>query len=589
MADLPGRVSDRGRARQEVRVASTRRPREQRTPRIRKENSSTEGRVLSILDEFSFRGWAPEFKLSPVPRDFSISGKEDLLLVESGWRPNFNEWAGCIYGEPSPDLVRLARLSRALQIPRVFRAKEDPPHYEDFLQSARLFDWVFTTDAECVDRYKRDLGHDQVKALPFAAQPKVHNPVNSGSRKSAVCFAGSWYSQYPQRCKDLEILLQGAARSGSLDVFDRHLAEKNPRYTFPPALRKYVRGSLSYAEMVKSYKGYKAFLNVNTVTSSPTMMARRVFELLASRTPVITNPTRAVDEMLGDVVLTAGSRAEASQHVQKVLGDEEWRDRFAQKGYRKVMREHAYRDRADVIREVLGLRVRERWPKATVAVVTNRPELLQGALDAFQRQTYPNKELVVVLNNDAFDLQTVSEQVAARFPGAKVLQVPEQRPLGRCLNVAVSASTGRYWAKFDDDDFYAADYLWDQCLKFRYTQAGIVGKKSHFVYLEESGETVLRDVGQEHQYVNWVSGATLVVRREVLARIKFRELSRGSDTAFLDDCRAAGVKVYSGDRYNFLMTRRLDRGTHTWTVGPTHFTSNGSVVYKGKDVSRVIA
>lgn len=57
-----------------------------------------------------------------------------------------------------------------------------------------LFDYVFTTDANCLERYEQDLGHDRVDVLPFAAQPVIHNPVGlSYSEKAGVAFAGAWY------------------------------------------------------------------------------------------------------------------------------------------------------------------------------------------------------------------------------------------------------------------------------------------------------------------------------------------------------------------------------------------------------------
>ena len=46
-------------------------------------------------------------------------------------------------------------------------------------------------------------------------------------------------------------------------------------------------GELPYDQMLAAYKMYKVFLNVNSVIDSPTMCARRVFELSACSTPVV--------------------------------------------------------------------------------------------------------------------------------------------------------------------------------------------------------------------------------------------------------------------------------------------------------------
>ncbi len=78
---------------------------------------------------------------------------------------------------PSPELTALVAWCRDEGIPTVFWNKEDPPNYDRFIETARLFDQVFTVDAERIPDYQRDLGHDRVELLPFAAQPRIHNPV----------------------------------------------------------------------------------------------------------------------------------------------------------------------------------------------------------------------------------------------------------------------------------------------------------------------------------------------------------------------------------------------------------------------------
>ena len=54
--------------------------------------------------------------------------------------------------------------------------------------------------------------------------------------------------------------------------------------------------------MVEAYKNYDIFLNVNSVQNSKFMFARRVFELLASRTMVISGPSLGVSEFFEGIV-----------------------------------------------------------------------------------------------------------------------------------------------------------------------------------------------------------------------------------------------------------------------------------------------
>ncbi|MEK8227730.1 hypothetical protein NKG05_18920 [Oerskovia sp. M15] len=94
---------------------------------------------------------------------------------------------------PRPAFIELVTFCREQGIPTVFWNKEDPVHFEDFLESAALFDRVCTTDVNRVPDYVERLGHDRVSVLPFAAQPAIHNPVRShgrgpsGTSRSAAC------------------------------------------------------------------------------------------------------------------------------------------------------------------------------------------------------------------------------------------------------------------------------------------------------------------------------------------------------------------------------------------------------------------
>ncbi|WP_371858334.1 glycosyltransferase, partial [Pseudomonas sp. FW215-L1] len=46
--------------------------------------------------------------------------------------------------------------------------------------------------------------------------------------------------------------------------------------------------------MLSAYRSFKIFLNVNSVTSSPSMCARRIFEIAASGTAVVSTESAAL-------------------------------------------------------------------------------------------------------------------------------------------------------------------------------------------------------------------------------------------------------------------------------------------------------
>lgn len=86
---------------------------------------------------------------------------------------------------------------------------------------------------------------------------------------------------------NLQLLLK-SARAFRLHIFDRiNTFTGNMNYKFPEQFQSDIIGELNYTDMIKAYKFYKVFLNVNSTKDSPTMFSRRVFELLASGTNVL--------------------------------------------------------------------------------------------------------------------------------------------------------------------------------------------------------------------------------------------------------------------------------------------------------------
>ena len=267
--------------------------------------------VAVILDPFSELAFQYEWDqilITPVDwRQKLDERRPALLFVESAWNGNRGVWRLAVSTErgPSQALRDLVAWCQANEIPTVFWNKEDPPNYDRFIATAALFDHVLTVDANRIQDYRRDLGHDRVGLLPFAAQPRIHNPVlrNKG-RQYDVAFAGTYFAdKHPARREQMDYLLTAAAADVGLDIYSRMEKEGDPRYQFPDHLSGFVIGSLQYERMLAAYTTYKVFLNVNSVTNSPTMCARRLFELSAAQTAVVSaNAASSIEPFFGDTL-----------------------------------------------------------------------------------------------------------------------------------------------------------------------------------------------------------------------------------------------------------------------------------------------
>ncbi|WP_298886916.1 glycosyltransferase [uncultured Serinicoccus sp.] len=512
----------------------------------------------------------------------------DLLFVESAWNGNGGAWKYGLTGSRAPitPLQDLVAHCQDLGLPTVFWNKEDPVHFEDFLGTAALFDHVFTTEAELIPEYRSRLGHDRVSALPFAAASWIHNPVRRrAGTQGDIAFGGMYYRhRFPERRAQLDLLL-GAAVDVSptmdrgLEIFSR-FQQVDERYRFPATFEHRVVGELSYRQMLAAYRDYKVFLNVSSVPESTTMCPRRLFEISACATPVLSTPTPAIRELFGpEEMVTVEDPQEARWLLRALVRNDQWRQRMAHRAARTVLAEHTYRHRVDGLLEQVGLG-EHRVGDDTVSVVasTNRPGQLQHILAQVAAQVEVAPQLVLVTHG--FDAPTdVADR--ARDLGLACVLVPGSADLtlGECLNLAVDRADGDVVAKMDDDDLYGPHYLADQLRALDYSGAQVVGKQAHHMWLAESDCLLVRFPEREHRFTDMVMGPTLTMRRDLAATMPFAARTRGEDTDLLRRVLLAGGRIYSSDRFNFVQVRR--GAGHTWTATEAELLANGQVVAFG--------
>lgn len=523
------------------------------------------------MDEFSYTCLKYDCTLVPLePGNWAevLERKmPDFLLVESAWKGNGGAWAKKIENlhlKNDDTLKSLVDWCKSNSIPTVFWNKEDPVHFDIFLAAASFFDYVFTTDADSVAKYRERLNNHRVYVLPFAAQPRIHNPVDRDREKLGnVAFAGSWYNHHPVRVREMNRILKPAFDYG-LHIYDRNPNTQNNNFIYPALYQPYIKGSVPYAKMCEVYKKYSVFLNVNIVPDSPTMFSRRVFELLACGTPVISSPSLGVENFFGDIVKIPEGDNGPSESLNLLINDPETNRRLSVQGTRAVLAKHTYRHRLNEIADKLGLKHEsEESPGVSIITSTIRQHCMQNVLDNYSRQKYPNKELIVILNRNSMDMEEWLEQ-AGKYEHVRVLRVDESKGLGECLNYAIENAKFDYVSKFDDDNYYGPDFTGDLMNAFSYTDADIVGKQAYFIYFEGSNILGIYGSGFENRYVTFMSGSALIIKKSVFNKIRFIDGSKSEDTQFLKDCVASGFRLYSTDRYNYACVRKVSKADHTW-------------------------
>jgi len=451
---------------------------------------STTLKMASIMDEFTYNSFKYECNLLQVtPENWKKEleyFKPEIFFIESAWKGKDDKWATKI-SNCSNELQELVSWCHKENIPVIFWNKEDPVHFDTFLDVAKIVDVVFTTDLDCIAKYKKNVGHENVFFLPFAAQPKVHNPIEKYDRRDAFNFAGSYYLRYPQRQRDFASLIDAVQYYKPIDIYDRNYDNPHPHYTFPDKYKPYILGKLPFTEIDKAYKGYKFGINMNTIKQSQTMFARRVYELLASNTVVASNFSRGVRLLFGDLVISSDDKEQIKKMLEPICEDELYYRKFRLLGLRKVMAEHTYKDRlAYIISKINGKDYRKDETQVILSATISSMKEYETIKKYFDKQSYIKKQLYILDTNSILSDITDKDVFVCNSITNLTLKLEE---------ISKNAENTLY-GKLNPDHYYGKSYLKDLVLASVYAKEykGYV-KYCHYV-VENNDITLKNDTAQ---------------------------------------------------------------------------------------------
>lgn len=330
-------------------------------------------KIALVADELTRTCLSRECRvLDLTPNNFERTlrtGRPDLVFVESAWQGWRNAWKFRIAAYPdhpersNADLARLVQSARDMGIPTVFWNKEDDVHFDRFIASAKLFDAIFTVDASCIPRYRAVVGADvHVDALPFAVQPAIHSftGIDEAARRGAS-FVGSYSRHIHDARRDRQdMLLEAAAESLGLTVYDRNSDRRGGHYRYPAFAGLKVHPKVPYARTAAIYKSHLASLNVNTIENSPTMFSRRLIEILACGGLAVSTPALAIEHLFKDFCHVVGDAQAARELFARLARDGySARDReMMRAGAEHVLAHHTWAQRLESVLDAVGRKSR---------------------------------------------------------------------------------------------------------------------------------------------------------------------------------------------------------------------------------------
>lgn len=401
-------------------------------------------RVGIITDEFMYNYYKDAIDLVIISHDTykeTIDNEDlDMVMYVSCWRGMCdNDWYGDnLHG----DVPKAVKYANEKGITTIFQSIEDPTNYDRYLPIAKECDYIFTTDADCIERYKKDTGNQDVFLLEYGINPIFHNPIGINHKYyiennydySTVFFAGSWMDRYKNRCRDISMIFKGVINSGkNLMIADRNIEVKLPGYKFPRRYRPFVVPAIEHALLQKVHKLFKFSININTVQDSPTMCAMRAYELQGLGVPILTNYSLALSENFPGMFMINNSE-EVQEIINKYTDKELYRIQVD--NLRNVMSKCTVFDRLNYIFEKCA--VNYSFPEKRVIVLCK--EKTDNIRRMFNGQTYTNK---VLLTEDCY--------------------------------YKVDNEDG-FVTYFDDENNYGENYLTDMINAFKYCNVEFVTK-----------------------------------------------------------------------------------------------------------------
>jgi len=394
----------------------------------------------------------------------------DLFLYTTCWTGIQNEeWRGVKFREkPKQALADILLHCKHNGVPTIFQSIEDPSNFDYFLPIAKQFDYVFTSDADSIGRYVAELGHDRVYYGEYGVNPLLNNPIGSRrTRINGAFFAGSYPTRYPERCQDMHVIFDSVKRSGTaLVVADRNFGSTEPSLRYPETYSSHLIKPFDHEILQSIHKLFRYNMNFNSIKTSSTMCAMRVYELQAQCVGLLSNYARSVYNRFPGVQMVP-EQADLSWYFDDepdFLRDEYSRNVDNMRG---ILRDKTCFDIVGRMLRAIGLACPEA-PRGVAVIVDQITDSIRRQFDV---QTYADKDLIEVSRVSTRD--TWREYIGQR---------------------GIFAFT--YFSAHDE---YEHEYLQDLVNGFKYTNAGYITKGAYYTddrFVE----------GHQHEYTNLCSG-----------------------------------------------------------------------------------
>lgn len=167
----------------------------------------------------------------------------------------------------------------------------------------------------------------------------------------------------------------------------------------------------------------------------------------------------------------------------------------------------------------------------------NRPRYIPLAIDYFLQQNYPNAELIILDDGKESNASLIPENPKIRYFYSDPIGT-----IGNKRNAACEKAQGEFIMHWDDDDWYAPDWITRQVEALTKSGADITGLNRVIFYSPSINKRYMYEDTEEDK--PWLCGATMAYRKSFWEKHSFIDLQVGEDYDFVWN---SGGKVFALD------------------------------------------
>jgi len=184
--------------------------------------------------------------------------------------------------------------------------------------------------------------------------------------------------------------------------------------------------------------------------------------------------------------------------------------------------------------------MKEKEPLVSCIMPTaNREKFIPLAIDNFLKQDYNNSELVIIDDG--------AQSVSSLIPNNSKIRYFYTEPIGTIgvkRNYAIEKANGEIIMHWDDDDWYAPDWVSKQVDALQTSGADITGLNRVVFYSPSVNKRwMYEDTDEERP---WLCGATMAYRKSLWEKHPFIDIQVGEDYDFVWNSKA---KIFALDYF----------------------------------------